>query len=141
MGRTAPAYHAGNDFESQDAMTQTESLSTPAASRHGILSVSINELSVLYSAYMPFIENGGLFIPTRKQYELGEAVVILLGLMDESERQPVSGRVVWLTPAAAQGNRAQGIGVQFTDKNNPAREQIEELLSGMLGGERLTHTL
>lgn len=121
-------------------MTDTDNQSPPA-SRHGILSISIKELPVLYSAYMPFLENGGLFIPTRKQYEMGDEVFILLGLMDEAERIPISGRVVWLTPAAAQGSRAQGIGVQFTEKDNPARTRIEKYLTGMLGGERLTHTL
>lgn len=122
-------------------MTQTDSPNIPATSKHGILSISIKELSVLYSAYMPFVENGGLFIPTRKQYEMGDEVFILLGLMDEPERLPISGRVVWLTPSAAQGNRAQGIGVQFTEKDNPARSRIEKYLTGMLGGDRLTHTL
>lgn len=122
-------------------MTQDENLPAPAASKHGILSISIKELSVLYSAYMPFVENGGLFIPTRKLYEMGDEVFILLGLMDEPERLPVSGRVVWLTPSAAQGNRAQGIGVQFTEKDNPARARIEKYLTGMMGGERPTHTL
>lgn len=122
-------------------MTQTDSPNIPSTSKHGILSISIKELSVLYSAYMPFVENGGLFIPTRKQYEMGDEVFILLGLMDEPERLPISGRVVWLTPSAAQGNRAQGIGVQFTEKDNPARTRIEKYLTGMLGGDRLTHTL
>lgn len=111
------------------------------SSKHGILSISIKELPVLYSAYMPFVENGGLFIPTRKQYEMGDEVFILLGLMDEADRIPLSGRVVWLTPKAAQGNRAQGIGVQFTEKDNPAKEKIEKYLTGMLGTDRLTHTL
>jgi type IV pilus assembly protein PilZ len=121
-------------------MTQ-DNQTPPLASKHGILSISIKELSVLYSAYMPFVENGGLFIPTRKQYEMGDEVFILLGLMDEAERLPLSGKVVWMTPSAAQGNRAQGIGVQFTEKDNPARGRIEHYLAGMLGGERLTHTL
>ena len=52
---------------------------TPAAgSKHGILSISIKDLAVLFSAYMPFIENGGLFIPSRKPYEIGDEVFILL---------------------------------------------------------------
>lgn len=31
--------------------------------RNGILSLTIKDKSVLYAAYMPFIKNGGLFIP------------------------------------------------------------------------------
>lgn len=115
-----------------------DAITTP---RHGILSITIKELPVLHSAYMPFVENGGLFIPTPKQYELGDEVFILLGLLEEAERLPIAGRVVWLTPPGAQGNRAQGIGVQFTEKGNPARIRIEKYLAGQLGGDRPTHTL
>lgn len=115
--------------------------STPAGGKHGILSLSIKEVGVLYSAYMPFVENGGLFIPTRKQYELGDEVFVLLNLMDEPERIPLAGTVVWITPPNAQGNRAQGIGIQFNDKDNPARGKIEKYLTGMLNSGRITHTL
>ena len=110
-------------------------------SKHGILSISIKDLAVLFSAYMPFIENGGLFIPSRKQYEIGDEVFILLGLMEEVERIPLACTVVWLTPQGAQGGRAQGIGVKFNDKDNPAKPQIEKYLTGMLNSDRLSHTL
>lgn len=109
--------------------------------KHGILSLSIKEVGVLYSAYMPFVENGGLFIPTRKQYDLGDEVFVLLNLMDEAERIPLAGTVVWITPSNAQANRAQGIGIQFNDKDNPARAKIEKYLTGMLNSGRVTHTL
>ena len=54
--------------------------------RNGILSLTIKDKSVLYAAYMPFIKNGGLFIPTSKQYQLGDEVFMLLKLMDELRR-------------------------------------------------------
>jgi len=40
--------------------------------RPGVLSLSIKEKSALFAAYMPFIKGGGLFIPTNKQYKMGE---------------------------------------------------------------------
>lgn len=46
--------------------------------RNGILSLTIKDKSVLYAAYMPFIRNGGLFIPTNKNYKLGDEVFMLL---------------------------------------------------------------
>lgn len=106
-----------------------------------MLSISIRDADVLYSAYMPFIENGGLFIPTGKACSVGDAVFILLSLMDEPRRIPLSGTVVWVTPHNAENNRAQGIGVQFRDKDNAARPLIEKYLAGMQGGHRQTHTL
>ncbi len=62
--------------------------------RNGILSLAIKDKAVLYAAYMPFVRNGGLFIPTKKEYELGDEVFMLLNLMDEAEKIPVAGKVV-----------------------------------------------
>lgn len=70
--------------------------------RNGILSLTIKDKSVLYAAYMPFIRNGGLFIPTNKNYKLGDEVFMLLNLMEEPEKIPVAGKVVWITPKGAQ---------------------------------------
>ncbi|MCS4503333.1 hypothetical protein KBTX_01945 [wastewater metagenome] len=110
--------------------------------RQGILSLSIRDKNALYAAYMGFIRNGGLFVPTTKRYEIGDEVFILLTLMEESEKIPVVGRVVWITPQGAQGNRTAGIGVQFTEKDGgPARNKIETYLAGTLESERPTHTM
>jgi type IV pilus assembly protein PilZ len=109
--------------------------------RNGILSLAIKDKAVLYAAYMPFIRNGGLFIPTKKEYELGDEVFMLLNLMDEAEKIPVAGKVVWMTPKAAQSNRAAGIGVQFNDQDEVARSKIETYLAGALQSDRHTHTM
>ncbi len=109
--------------------------------RNGILSLSIKDKSVLYAAYMPFVANGGLFIPTKKEYQLGDEVFMLLSLMDEAEKIPVAGKVVWVTPNGAQGNRAAGIGVQFNDQDDVARGKIETQLAGALQSDRHTHTM
>jgi type IV pilus assembly protein PilZ len=106
----------------------------------GILSLTIRDKAVLYAAYMPFIRNGGLFIPTNKVFVQGDEVFMLLQLMDESEKIPVAGTVVWVTPPGAQGNRAAGIGVQFND-DGQARNRIETVLAGQLHSDRQTHTL
>lgn len=107
----------------------------------GILSVSIKELGVLSSAYMPFLANGGLFVPTPRHYELGDEVFILLNLMEEAERIPVSGTVVWITPPGAQGLRTAGIGIHFSEPGCPARTKIEEYLKELKEPERSSHTL
>lgn len=109
--------------------------------RHGILSLTIKDQAVLYAAYMPFIENGGLFIPTGKHYEMGDEVFMLLNLMDESEKVPVAGTVIWITPQSPQGKRAPGIGVQFNDRDNAAKAKIENHLAGQLGADKPTHTM
>ena len=118
-------------------------MSTPARAggQPGILTLNIKDKSALYVAYMPFIKNGGLFIPTNKSYKLGDEVFMLLNLMDEPEKIPVAGKVTWITPKGAQGNRAAGVGVQFNDGDNTARSRIETHLAGALKSDRPTHTM
>lgn len=112
------------------------------AARPGILSLSIKDKGALYAAYMPYVINGGLFIPTKKKYQLGHEVFMLLTLMSEAEKIPVAGKVVWLTPSGAQENRSAGIGVQFTDQDGGvARTKIENYLAGALNAQRTTHTM
>lgn len=116
-------------------------MSAALGARGGILSLTIKDKSVLYAAYMPFLKEGGLFIPTSKTYQLGDEVFMLLKLMDEPEKIPVAGKVVWITPKGAQGNKVGGVGVQFTGDDAQARDKIEKFLAGSLKSDRPTHTM
>jgi len=111
--------------------------------RPGVLSLSIKEKSALFAAYMPFIKGGGLFIPTNKSYKMGEEVFMLLTLMEDPAKLPVSGKVVWVTPVGAHGGRTQGVGVQFAfnESGKAAQNKIEGLLGGSLKSVRPTHTM
>ena len=108
----------------------------------GVLSLAIKEKSALYAAYMPYIKGGGLFIPTNKNFKLGEEVFMLLSLVDDPVKLKVVGKVIWATPTAST-NRPQGIGVQFSDKDGglEVRNKIESLLGGTLKSNRPTHTM
>lgn len=115
----------------------------PQVARPSVLSLNINSKSALYAAYMPFLNNGGIFVPTPKVYSLGDEVFMLLQLMDDPTKHPVAGTVVWLTPQGAQGGKAAGIGVQFSadEAGTALRHRIEQVLAGHLGSSRPTHTL
>lgn len=107
-----------------------------------MLSLSIKDKNVLYTAYMAFLKEGGLFIPTKRTFSMDEEVSMLLTLMDEQESFTVNCKVVWITPQGAQGNRAQGVGVQFTgEAGKQVRNKIETYLAGMLKSDKPTHTL
>ena len=111
--------------------------------RPGVLSLSIKEKSALFAAFMPFVKGGGLFIPTNKNYKMGEEVFMLLTLMDDPSKIPVSGKVVWVTPSGAHGGRTQGVGVQFAanESGKAAHNKIEGWLGGSLKSSRPTHTM
>jgi type IV pilus assembly protein PilZ len=113
-----------------------------AKPKHGVLSLTIRDKAVLYATFMPFIKNGGLFIPTNKPYQLGDEISMFLNLMEETEKLPLTAKVVWITPSGAQGNRAAGVGVQFHGEDgSKVRNKIETYLAGALKSERPTHTL
>ena len=113
-----------------------------AETRKGIISFSITDRGALYSSYLAFVENGGMFVPTARSFELGDRVFMLLRIMDDVSLLPAAGTVVWVTPAGAQGNKTPGIGVQFHEEDGGAtRKVIEQHLAAALKGERPTHTM
>jgi type IV pilus assembly protein PilZ len=113
------------------------------ANKSGVLSLNIREKSALYTAYMPHIKSGGLFIPTAKPYRLGDDVFMLLSLMDDPQKMPVAGKVVWITPAGGQGGKVQGIGVQFAadEAGAQVKRKIENLLATQLQSAQPTNTM
>ena len=117
-------------------------LSQQGKARQGILNLTIKDKDTLYKAYMPFLRNGGLFVPTSTRYNIGDDVFMLLSLMDEVDRIPVAGKIVWITPVGAEGNRTAGVGVEFSDQDDgTARIKIETYLAGSLESDKVTHTM
>lgn len=117
--------------------------SVPAPARPSVLSLAIREKAALYSAYMPFLKNGGIFVPTNKSYRLGEEIYLILTLLDDPNKYPIAGKVSWITPAGAGNNKSQGIGVHFPDDESGTRIKlrVEELLGAAVRSSRATHTL
>ena len=89
------------------------------------------EKGALYAAYMPMFSEGGIFVPTTRDYKLGEDIYLLLSLPDDPQRYPVAGKVGWITPANASGGRTQGVGVRF-----PADEKSRALRARDRGNAR-----
>lgn len=116
---------------------------TVALNRPTVLSLAIKEKAALYAAYMPFLKNGGMFVPTQKPYKIGDEIYLLLSLMDDPNKYAIAGKVVWITPAGAANNKTQGIGVHFPDDETGTRTRlrIEEILGAALRSSRATHTL
>ncbi len=126
-----------------DVSTATAPASTaPAAPRPSVVQLAIKEKAALYASYMPYVENGGLFVPTTRAANIGDDIYLIVSLMDDPARDSVSSKVVWITPAGVNG-RQQGIGVQFNkgDVAEKVRAKIENLIGSALKAARPTHTL
>jgi type IV pilus assembly protein PilZ len=117
-------------------------MARPGGVRRNMLQLKISDEQTLYNSYLPFLKHGGLFIPTEKSYKLGDEVFVLLTLMNDGDKTPVAGKVVWINPKGVQGRRPQGIGVHFSDQDQGAtKNKIERLLANLLKSEKNTFTM
>ena len=119
------------------------STANPSTPRPSVIQLAIKEKAALYAAYIPLFEDGGIFIPTTRDYRLGDDVYVLLSLPDDPQRYPVAGKVAWVTPPRASGNRTQGVGIRFPsdEKSRLLKLKIEEILGSHLASERPTQTI
>lgn len=119
------------------------SSSAAATARPSVVQLAIKEKAALYAAYIPLFTEGGVFIPTAREYKLGDDVYVLLTLPEDTQRYPVAGKVAWVTPARAAGNRTQGVGVRFPsdEKSRLLKIKIEEILGSHLASDRPTQTI
>ncbi len=118
-------------------------MSTAAAPRPSVIQLAIKEKAALYAAFIPLFTEGGIFIPTSRDYKLGDDIYVLLSLPDDHQRYPVAGKVAWVTPAKASTNRTQGVGILFPkdEKSRALKLKIEEILGGHLSADRPTQTI
>ena len=116
-------------------------INSPKKARPRVLSVSINDLRTLRAAFMPFVRNAGLFVPTHNEYRMGDEVFLVVKLLGE-EQYALAATVVWMTPAGAQSSRTRGVGVQFKGQDGAKlKERIDELVVGATQQSAATHTL
>lgn len=120
----------------------SEEQSRPEVNKPSVLSLTIKERAALFAAYMPFVQGGGLFIPTDKPFKVGQEVFLLLNLVKEPSRLKVQAHVVWKT-TRSQASKPVGIGVQFNTENGgqEAMNKIESILGSALKSSRPTHTM
>jgi type IV pilus assembly protein PilZ len=114
-----------------------------APPRPSVIQLVFKEKGALYAAYIPLFAEGGLFVPTPREYRLGDDIYLLLTLPDDPQRYPVAGRVSWITPPNASGGRTQGVGVRFPvdEKTRVLRVRIEEMLGTSIQSAKPTQTI
>ena len=133
MATTTPAANAA----------ATPSTAPGAAARPSVVQLAIKEKAALYAAYIPLFKEGGVFIPTTREYQLGADIYVLLTLPEDTQRYPIAGKVAWVTPARAAGNRTQGVGVRFPndEKSRLLKLKIEEILGAYMASGQPTETI
>jgi len=113
------------------------------AARPSVIQLVFREKGALYAAYIPLFTEGGIFVPTTRDYRLGDDIYLLLSLPEDLQRFPVAGKVAWITPSNASGGRTQGVGVRFPndDKSRQLKVKIEEILGTSIQSQKPTQTI
>lgn len=130
-------------FRMSEVTGRPAAASAGPTSRPSVIQLVFREKGALYAAYIPLLQDGGLFVPTTREYKLGEDIYLLLSLPDDPQRYPVAGKVGWITPANASGGRTQGVGVRFPndEKTRLLKNKVEELLGTQLQSAKPTQTI
>lgn len=128
---------------SASATSAVPGLGAAGGVRPAVLSLSIKEKAALYAAYMPYLKNGGIFVPTNRPYNLGDDVYLILTILDDPTKIPVAGKVVWISPSGGGSSKTPGVGVHFPGDESgvAARKRIEDALGAALRSARPTHTI
>ena len=135
---TAPGQGSASQTGGAGAAT-----AAPQGARPSVIQLVFREKGALYAAYIPLFTEGGLFVPTHRQYRLNEDIYLLLSLPDDPQRYPVAGKVGWITPANASGGRTPGVGVRFPndEKARLLKLRIEEALGTQISSSKPTQTV
>lgn len=121
----------------------SESVLSGGTVRPAILQLRMDTVQELYQAYISVFTEGGLFIQTSREYQMGDELFGLLSLPQDNKRHPVIGHVAWITPANSPTGRPQGVGVRFTadERGVSLKKRIEAALGPLLGTKRINHTV
>lgn len=93
------------------------------------LTLTLKDQNTLFAAYMPYILNGGLFVATLQEFELGAKVTLALQLMNDNEEYIIAGKAVWITPNDVLATRPAGVGVQIPAEHLALHNKIKDYLA------------
>jgi type IV pilus assembly protein PilZ len=94
-----------------------------------ILDVRISDCTSLSKCWIPFLRNGGIFIPTQRDLPLGSYVFVLLKLFEENRVWPLYCQVAMINEPGLDGGRLPGIGLQFLSVDQDLLDRIKSVLA------------
>ena len=106
-----------------------------------IIQVNMPDRANLQACYMPFVAGGGLFIASKQEVKMGDELLVIASLPEQSQKFPLTGKVIWISPKQ-NGNKPQGFAIQFGGEKGVAfRNEAEKLLAGSLTADKPTFTM
>src|SRR5262245_44072185 len=80
--------------------------------------------------YLPDLQNGGLFIPTRKSAVIGESVLVSVRVGPRGSTVLMRGPVAWRRPGRHRTKIKAGIGVAFRSSEAQTRDYLLAVARG-----------
>lgn len=94
------------------------------------LSMAVGDKPALHACYMPFIKDGGVFVPSTNHFQLHQQVLLHLRLVEDGKKLQIPARVVWISPGIGRHSTSPGVGLQFTGEH---RHRVKQYLENILG--------
>ena len=108
---------------------------------NGLIQVNINDRATLQASYMPYILGGGLFVPSKQAVKMGDEVFVLAGLPEQSQKVPLTGKVVWISQKQ-NGIKPHGFAIQLSgEKGTYYKMEAEKMLAGSMSLDRPNFTM
>lgn len=101
----------------------------PVHAGNNDFTVQFKTVIELQKAYLSFVQEGAIFIETKKPFHLGERISLQIQLPKNEKTFSVSGEIIWVASDVEHGTKP-GIAVQCSDGDAEAfRTTVETLLS------------
>lgn len=105
-----------------------------------IIQANMSDRAMLQACYMPYINGGGLFVASKQVVTLGQELLVIAGLPEQTQKFPITGKVIWISPQQV-GSKPQGFAIQLSgEKGMLFRNEAERLLAGS-NPNQMTYTM
>lgn len=106
--------------------------------------ITIDDKKDLYKCYLPFIKDGGIFIPfnddvTAENIYPGMTILLLLTVIEPKNRVTISGKVVWIQKSGAVKGYGVSLGSSVPAKS--LKDYIEMTVSDLAQKKEPTYTI
>lgn len=92
------------------------------------------DLHALKRAYMPFVVDGAIFIPTDETVALNDLMTVSIVLPESQYEYTFTGEIIWISPKSSE---LPGIGVTCSDdEGREFNKVVRELISELKGDEK-----
>ena len=94
-----------------------------------VVRVNYKTVDELFSEFARNVNEGGIFVETEQPQELGSPISLQFCIPGEQEPISAEGRVMRVSDG--NGDEPPGMGIQFEQLSEHARERINELVRGL----------